>query len=101
MATVRSAGIKGVLMNQSETATLDQFQVGDQGIIQGYQGSSELHGRLRELGMVKGTRIVLERFAPLGDPLEISVRGYHLAIRRKDASQIVMTRKIKTNGSRL
>lgn len=65
--------------------TLDQLKDGDQAIIQHYSGGSEIQGRLKELGLVRGTRITVLRFAPLGDPMEIQVRGYNLAIRKKDA----------------
>jgi Fe2+ transport system protein FeoA len=44
--------------------------------------------RLMELGLVPGTLIQLERFAPLGDPVEIKLRGYHLSLHRHEADQI-------------
>ncbi len=72
--------------------TLDQLHRGEKCIIKHYLGMGDLQGRLKELGLVRGTKIVLERFAPLGDPLEINVRGYHLAIRKQDASQIVVVK---------
>ncbi len=71
---------------------LDQLEVGEQGVIENYEGTSDLQGRLKELGLVRGTPVLLKRYAPLGDPLEIRVRGYHLAIRRKDASQIIVSK---------
>ena len=70
--------------------TLDQLQIGDEGIIEHYAGESELQGRLKELGLVRGTKVVVERYAPLGDPIEIRVRGYHLAIRKQDAACITV-----------
>lgn len=48
----------------------------------------ESRGRLLELGLVAGTAIELVRFAPLGDPLEIKVRGYHLTLRKHEAEHI-------------
>ena len=45
-------------------------------------------GRLLEMGLLVGTSVQLVRFAPLGDPVEIKVRGYHLTLRRHDAEQI-------------
>ena len=74
--------------------TLDQLKIGEEGVIDHYAGESALQGRLKELGLVKGTKVVVERYAPLGDPIEIRVRGYHLAIRKQDAACInVMCRK--------
>ena len=50
-------------------------------------------GRLLEMGLLVGTPIQLVRFAPLGDPVEIKVRGYHLTLRRADAEQILVEPK--------
>ncbi len=46
--------------------------------------------RLMEMGLLVGTAVELVRFAPLGDPLEIKVRGYHLTLRRHEADQILV-----------
>jgi ferrous iron transport protein A len=47
--------------------------------------------RLMEMGLLVGTSIQLVRFAPLGDPVEIKVRGYHLTLRRHEADQIFVS----------
>jgi ferrous iron transport protein A len=54
----------------------------------------ESRPRLMELGLVAGTRIELVRFAPLGDPVEIRVRGYNLTLRKHEAEQIF----VRANG---
>ena len=46
--------------------------------------------RLMEMGLLVGTAVELIRFAPLGDPVEIKVRGYHLTLRRHEAEQILV-----------
>lgn len=46
--------------------------------------------RLREMGLLPGTRLKLVRRAPLGDPIEIEVRGYHLSLRRGEAEHVVV-----------
>ncbi len=46
--------------------------------------------RLREMGVLPGTRVTLVRTAPLGDPLEITVRGYHLTLRKSEAALITV-----------
>lgn len=46
--------------------------------------------RLREMGFLPGTRLKLVRAAPLGDPLEIEVRGYHLSLRREEADRVLV-----------
>ena len=47
--------------------------------------------RLMEMGLLVGTIVELVRFAPLGDPVEIKVRGYHLSLRRHEADQILVS----------
>jgi ferrous iron transport protein A len=49
---------------------------------------SENKARLLEMGLLVGTPVELVRFAPLGDPVEIKVRGYHLTLRKHEAEQI-------------
>ncbi|WP_404424583.1 ferrous iron transport protein A [Nibricoccus sp. IMCC34717] len=46
--------------------------------------------RLREMGVLPGTKVTLIRTAPLGDPLEIKVRGYHLSLRKSEAEQVLV-----------
>jgi len=52
------------------------------------QGAAFL--RLREMGLIAGTQVTLVRTAPLGDPLELKVRGYHLTLRKVDAAHILV-----------
>jgi ferrous iron transport protein A len=52
--------------------------------------SPQSRARLLEMGLLVGTPVELIRFAPLGDPVEIKVRGYHLTLRRQDAEQILV-----------
>ena len=55
--------------------------------------AGENRGRLLEMGLLVGTPVELVRFAPLGDPVEIKVRGYHLTLRKHEAEQIWVKRK--------
>ena len=71
---------------------LSDLQVKEKAVVQGFQGESLLQERLMELGVVPGTTLLLKRFAPLGDPMEIIVRGYSLSIRKEDAKQIRVER---------
>jgi ferrous iron transport protein A len=54
---------------------------------------AEHRGRLLEMGLLVGTPVELIRFAPLGDPVEIKVRGYHLTLRKHEAEQILVRPK--------
>ena len=70
--------------------TLDQLKAGERAIVLGYEGEEDLHYRLKELGLIRGTEVWVKRFAPLGDPMEIILRGYNLSIRKQDAAKILV-----------
>ncbi|HAP37004.1 MAG TPA: iron transporter [Bacteroidetes bacterium] len=74
-------------------ATLNSLQPGECGVVENITTTdSKLKMRLLELGLIKGTTIELIRFAPLGDPIEIKIRGYRLSIRKVEAESIVLQR---------
>jgi len=66
---------------------LSNLDAGEQGTIQMYD-SDEPPARLLEMGLVPGTTVKLVRRAPLGDPIYLNVRGYHLSIREHEADLI-------------
>ncbi len=68
--------------------TLSQLPVGATAVISALPLGVDSLTRLRELGLVPGTKIRLVRRAPLGDPIEVAVRGSRLAMRRSEAVQI-------------
>jgi ferrous iron transport protein A len=67
---------------------LASLPVGSSGIVCDIQVPAGQRGRLLEMGLLVGTAVELVRFAPLGDPVEIKVRGYHLTLRKHEAEQI-------------
>lgn len=70
--------------------TLNELQLGQTATITAMNVEPENQERLMEMGLLEGTEIQLLKFAPLGDPLEILVRGYHLTLRRHEAAAIVV-----------
>jgi ferrous iron transport protein A len=70
------------------TQPLTALKVGSTGVVSEVKVPAEHRGRLLEMGLLVGTPVELVRFAPLGDPLEIKVRGYHLTLRKHEAEQI-------------
>lgn len=68
--------------------TLDQLKPSQTGIVQDYLSNTDTTERLREMGLVKGTLVEVRRLAPMGDPMELTVRGYRLSIRLEDAAHI-------------
>lgn len=67
---------------------LSQLPTGKSATVLGYPPEGGAFLRLREMGVLPGTRITLVRTAPLGDPLEIKVRGYHLTLRKSEADHV-------------
>jgi Fe2+ transport system protein FeoA len=70
--------------------TLDRLVRGQTGRVLRVGGPPTARRRLLELGVVRGETIVLERAAPLGDPLEYVIKGYHLSLRRREAATITV-----------
>jgi ferrous iron transport protein A len=71
-----------------KTIRLDHLLPGASAIIHGIDGDGPLVRRLMDLGLVPGTAIRYIRSAPLGDPLELVVRGTHLSLRRSEAARV-------------
>jgi ferrous iron transport protein A len=67
---------------------LTALKIGDAATVSEIKLRPDQRGRLLEMGLLVGTSVQLVRFAPLGDPVEIKVRGYHLTLRRQEAEQI-------------
>ena len=76
-----------------ESQPLTSLAVGSAGTVSEIKVPAESRGRLLEMGLLVGTPVELVRFAPLGDPVEIKVRGYHLTLRKNEAEQIWVKRK--------
>ena len=67
---------------------LTSLGVGQRAVVSEIKIPAEHRGRILEMGLLVGTTVELVRFAPLGDPVEIKVRGYNLSIRKHEAEQI-------------
>ncbi len=73
-----------------ESTTLDRLDPGNAGKVLQLSGPSRLRRRLMDMGLTPGSEVEVERLAPLGDPIEIQVRGYHLSLRKQEAAQIAV-----------
>ena len=68
--------------------TLDKLPLGQEAVITAEGGEGALRCRLLDMGLIPKTRVRVEKVAPLGDPLELRVRGYSLSLRKEDAGKI-------------
>lgn len=73
--------------------SLSEMQVGQSGQVEELIGGGEICHRLQEMGLTRGTSLEVIRFAPMGDPINIKIRGYHLSLRRQEAQAV----KVKIN----
>lgn len=65
--------------------TLKDVKVGQHAMIKKLHGEGALKRHIMDMGLTKGTEIYVRKVAPLGDPMELTVRGYELSIRKNDA----------------
>lgn len=77
--------------------TLNQLSIGDSAVIETVGGEGALRCRLLDMGLIPRTKVTLRKIAPLGDPIEISIRGYELTLRVEDAQKITIT---QTSGGK-
>ena len=70
--------------------TLSELNVGDTARVQGYQADTDYVARLIRLGLIPGTELTVKRRAPLGDPIQISFRGYSLVLRPAEANHLLL-----------
>jgi len=73
-----------------DTQPLTSLTVGTLAAVAAIKVPPENRGRLLEMGLLVGTGVELVRFAPMGDPVEIKVRGYHLTLRKHEAELILV-----------
>lgn len=69
---------------------LSEMQEGQKGIVMRVGGQGSIRRRILEMGILKGTEVYVEKYAPLKDPLEIIVKGYHVSLRVEEAAQITV-----------
>lgn len=73
--------------------SLSQLRPGESAKLVRMEGEGPVRQRLQEMGLIRGTIVRYVRAAPLGDPIEIRVRGYHLSLRRQEADAVIVERE--------
>ena len=68
--------------------TLKDVKIGETAVVERLHGEGALKRRIMDMGLTKGTTVYVRKVAPLGDPLELTVRGYELSVRKADAELI-------------
>ena len=68
--------------------TLDQIEKGETGLVKNVEGDGKIRRRLFDMGVTPGARVTLRKKAPMGDPIEITIRGYELSLRKAEAALV-------------
>ena len=68
--------------------TLKDVKIGESAVIEKLHGEGALKRRIMDMGLTRGTQVYVRKVAPLGDPMELTVRGYELSVRKADAELI-------------
>lgn len=75
-------------MTSGAPELLSELAAGQRGRVAGFDLPGDQRQRLLEMGLTVGAEFEIVKFAPLGDPIELKVRGYHLSLRKKDAAGV-------------
>ncbi len=77
---------------KAEIITLEALRPGEKGKVVKIKGKGSLRRRLLDMGVLPGTEVQLKKVAPLGDPIDLVIKGYHLSLRKEEAREILITR---------
>ena len=80
--------------------TLKQVKCGETVTVQKLQGEGPVKRRIMDMGITKGASVYVRKVAPLGDPVEVTVRGYELSLRKGDADMILVERLVCSDSWR-
>ena len=69
---------------------LDEFKIGETGLIKKVEGEGRLRRRLFDMGVTPGATVYLRKKAPVGDPIEVTLRGYELTLRKSEAELVLL-----------
>ena len=73
--------------------TLRDVRIGESATVVRLHGEGAVKRRIMDMGITKGTEIYVRKVAPLGDPVEVTVRGYELSVRKADAEMVLVEEK--------
>lgn len=77
-------------MTHDQARPLSSLHPGDEGLVAQVLAEGRIRQRLLEMGFIRGARLKVEKLAPLGDPMELVIKGYHLSLRREESDCILV-----------
>ena len=99
LVVINRSGSNGIVLlknnlSKDNWTSLDQLTVGERGIVVGIHGKGAVKRRLMDMGVTKNVPLTVRKLAPLGDPLEITLRGYELTLRKEEAMLILVQKEV-------
>ena len=79
-------------MTQNLSISLATLHPGEEGEVVQVKAQGAIRQRLLEMGFIRGARLRVEKLAPMGDPMELVIKGYHLSLRREESACILVHR---------
>lgn len=90
-----SISVAEVAETEENWSSLDLLEVGERAKVIRIYGTGAVKRRLMDMGLTRGTEILVRKLAPLGDPIEINLRGYELSLRKDEASQVLVQKEVE------
>lgn len=87
---IQSQNPQEITYKIGDEAALNAIRIGMAGVIVRVEGEGRIKRRLFDMGLTPGAEVFLRKKAPLGDPLEVTLRGYELTLRKDEASHVIM-----------
>lgn len=81
-------------MSQDQPTPLSDLHPGDAATVFQVIATGKIRQRLLEMGFIRGAALRVEKLAPLGDPMELVIKGYHLSLRREEGQCILVTKEV-------
>lgn len=81
------------MMSQKQAKRLSDLHPGEGATVVSVQAIGPVRRRLLEMGFIRGAHLKIEKLAPLGDPMELVIKGYHLSLRREEGDCILVTQE--------
>lgn len=78
-------------MSQNRPQPLSELEPGQEATVFQVKAQGSIRRRLLEMGFIRGAHLKVEKLAPLGDPMELVIKGYHLSLRREEGACILVT----------
>ena len=82
-------------MSHNQSKPLSELHPGDEGLVAQVLAEDRIRQRLLEMGFIRGAHLKVEKLAPLGDPMELVIKGYHLSLRREESDCILVSEVLR------